>query len=80
MASPAFLRRAELVIPEEKIQKGFPQTGYFFESMPMPGVGNRQIQKLKSSEKGQTTVFGIALIAPVQGSLDLAPDVGQLGH
>jgi len=52
MASPAFLRRAELVIPEEKIQKGFPQTGYFFESMSMPGVGDRQIQKLKSSKKG----------------------------
>ena len=80
IVAPALLRRPVLVVPEEKIQQNFPQPGHFFESMPMPGIGDRQIQELESPEKGFLTVLRIAFMAPVQGSLDLAPDVGQLAH
>jgi hypothetical protein len=38
------------------------------------------VQKLECPEKGLLTVLRIAFIAPVQGSLDLALNVGQLEH
>jgi len=80
IASPAFLCRAELIVPKKKIKQSFPQSGQFFESMPMPGIGDRQIQELESPEKSPLTVLRIPFVAPVQGSLDLAPDIGQLEH
>lgn len=80
IASPAFLRRVELVIPEEKIQESFSQAGKFFESAPMPRIGDRQAQKLQCSEEGQSAVFGVVLVEPIEGPFDFAPDIGQLFH
>jgi len=77
---PAFLGRLELIRPEKKVQQRFTQTRHFFKTVLVPRVGDRQIQKLQSPIQGQAAILGVVLIKPVEGPLDLAPDIGQLLH
>jgi len=70
----------KLVIAEKKIQKSFSQAGDFFEPSPMPGIGDRQVQKLQRPGEGQAAVFGMVLVAPIECAFDFAPDIGQLFH
>jgi hypothetical protein len=60
------------------VEKGFPQTGQLLEAVPMPGIGDGQIEELQRPEEGQAAVFGVVLVEPIEGSFDLAPDIGQL--
>ena len=70
----------KLVIAEKKIQESFSQTGDFLEPALMPGIGYRQVQKLQRPSESQSAVFGMVLVAPIEGSLDFATDIGQLFH
>ena len=75
---PTLPGRVERVIPEEEVEKSFPQPGQLLEAVPMPGIGDGQIEEFQRPEEGQPAIFGIALIEPIEGSFDLAPDIGQL--
>jgi hypothetical protein len=52
------------------------QTRHFFETVPVPRVGDRQIQELQSPIQGQAAIFEVVLIEPIESPLDLAPDMG----
>jgi hypothetical protein len=50
------------------------------EAAAMPGIIDRQGEKLEGSLECHAAVLGIVLIAPVQGPFDLASDIGELLH
>jgi hypothetical protein len=42
----------------------------------MPGIGDGQIEELQRPEECQAAVFGVVLVEPIEGSFDLASDIG----
>lgn len=77
---PTCLCRTELIAPEKIIQQSLPQPGQFMEAAAMPGIIDRQGEKLQGSLERHAAVLGIVLMAPVQGPFDLASDIGELFH
>jgi len=78
--APTCLCRTELIAPEKIIQQSLPQPGQFMEAAAMPGIIDRQGEKLEGTLERHAAVLGIVLITPVQGPFDLASDIGELFH